>query len=673
MLFGGKGGVGKTTTACASAIAFAESGLKTLLITTDPAGSIGDAMEIDGEDVGWVRDGFVGVMKVEGVDGGDGGGLWVAEMDIGEVVEELREVLKGVGGGGGGGIGGGVLSGWSEVFKEVPPGFDEVLGLSMMVEMVEGGGVGGLKGFDRVVVDTAPTGHTVRLLTLPDFISGMLDTAVRFKREIGTVASMMNMGKVVGEAEVKIEKWKERIERVGDMLNDPVRTEFVLVCVPTKLAIAETRRLRRELADTGVYARFVVANRMLEIDAEKDGRHKVLDRVAKRHKKIIEIVKLKYKNLNVQTVPLWDSEIKGIYALIAFAPIVFPTPQPDKDDQIVSMEDDARFDGLFDKNGSTGKSKIVFVGGKGGVGKTTTAATLGAKLALNGFKTLVMSTDPAHSLGDCLDMELEPGRQVEIPLRIAGEMSGSLSALEVDARGEVDRLLRKRVEGVPGLEGVLDTLPPGVDEVVALGKVVQAMSESGSFDRVVVDTAPTGHTLRLLSLPVFLDGLLGKLARLVARGTVGGVVDTVRTAIGKKGGSSNGKTTERWGEELERVRKNIQEVKKVIEDKKRSQFIVVTIPTEVAMAETERLIETLSDGRIEVRNLIVNQVIEDNNEGLRYARRLWKAQQKCVEELRAFDDVDVVEVPWMDEEVKGVHGLRAIAKVLLPEESERSN
>ena len=676
--------MGKSTTSCASAIAFAEhANQKTLLITTDPASSLGDVLGLsydEGDREGGVveRGKYRTVRKVEGV---GGGGLWVAEIDVKGVTEELRRVLKGSTSGsesGGGGVGG-MLEGWADVLKEVPPGFDEVLALSQLVEMVEqedgvsqgeengGGGGSGSGGFDKVVIDTAPTGHTVRLLTLPDFIDNMLETALRFRREIGAVTSLLQMRTSMKDAEEKIQGWKERVARVGDMLNDPTSTEFVLVSVATKLAVAETKRLRNELAETGVYARYVVANRILSEDV-KDGRHPVLDEVAKRHRNMISSIDEKFPKLRVTRVPLWDSEIKGKYGLLAFAPIVFKRPENETSSQEHQDTGKQFFEGVFDHK-SSGKSKIVFVGGKGGVGKTTTAAAMGAELAVSGFKTLVLSTDPAHSLGDCVDMELEPGKVEEISLGMPDGASGSLSVLEVDARGEVDRVLRKRVEGVPGLEGVLDTLPPGVDEVVALGKVVEAMGETGGYDRVVVDTAPTGHTLRLLSLPVFLDGLLGKLARMVARGALGGVFDTVRTVMGKGFQDKKESSTEKWQDQLERVRKRIQEVKKIVEDKERSQFVVVTIPTEVAMAETERLIETLKDGKIQVGNLIVNQVINESYEGAAYARRIRTAQLKCVESLRQLDDVTVVEIPWFDKEVRGVHGLRVVSNMLIPTEA----
>ena len=178
----------------------------------------------------------------------------------------------------------------------------------------------------------------------------------------------------------------------------------------------------------------------------------------------------------------------------------------------------------------------VFVGGKGGVGKTTTSAALAVKLASsyeNELKVLVVSTDPAHSLGDALDEDLRKGRGK--PVMMTDPItSGRLYACEVDAGAALENF-REQLEafdisrladalgvspemlegfGLSEFSGLLNNPPPGLDELVALSNVLDTDSVAGDFDVVVVDTAPTGHTLRLLALPQFLDGLLGKLIKL---------------------------------------------------------------------------------------------------------------------------------------------------------------
>jgi arsenite-transporting ATPase len=182
------------------------------------------------------------------------------------------------------------------------------------------------------------------------------------------------------------------------------------------------------------------------------------------------------------------------------------------------------------------------LGGKGGVGKTSCSAALALRFAGQGHKTLIVSTDPAHSLSDSFDHDLSGGAPVRVASPVAGPDDGPpLWGMQIDLE-QSRQELRAAVDagGGQGLNDFLDNLglgmianqlkdlslgdllntpPPGVDEAIAIAKVVQLLQspEYAQFDRVVFDTAPTGHTLRLLTLPDFLDKGLGKLVRLRAK------------------------------------------------------------------------------------------------------------------------------------------------------------
>jgi anion-transporting ArsA/GET3 family ATPase len=183
------------------------------------------------------------------------------------------------------------------------------------------------------------------------------------------------------------------------------------------------------------------------------------------------------------------------------------------------------------------KKKTILVGGKGGVGKTTVSSALAVHLAseYSDLNILVVSTDPAHSLGDALDEEL---RSTHGHARVLTDpvTAGRLSAMEVDASAALEEF-RNNLEafdiqrladalgvstdmlesfGLQEFSGLLNNPPPGLDELVALSNVLADDDGDASikYDVVIVDTAPTGHTLRLLALPQFLDGLLGKLIKL---------------------------------------------------------------------------------------------------------------------------------------------------------------
>ena len=167
------------------------------------------------------------------------------------------------------------------------------------------------------------------------------------------------------------------------------------------------------------------------------------------------------------------------------------------------------------------------------MGKTTTSSTLAvSSMAAAGRNVALVSTDPAHSLGDALDMKIGGGTLVEVPLIGVPSTDGTLSVLEVDPaqalgefKGLVDQLLGRDStensgQNISGQESeigntlrdlgsIFDTLPAGTDEVVALAKVI-GLIQKGNFDRVVLDTAPTGHTLRMLGTPGFISELIEK-------------------------------------------------------------------------------------------------------------------------------------------------------------------
>lgn len=185
------------------------------------------------------------------------------------------------------------------------------------------------------------------------------------------------------------------------------------------------------------------------------------------------------------------------------------------------------------RNYSGKDQRTIFVGGKGGVGKTTVSSALAVSLASSiedDLRVLIVSTDPAHSLGDALDQDLRSSKGK--PLVMTDPVTGGrLHACEVDTAAAIDEF-RENLEafdverlanslgvssqlleglGLGEFSGLLNNPPPGLDELVALSNVLDPNSMAADYDVVIVDTAPTGHTLRLLALPKFLDGFLGKI------------------------------------------------------------------------------------------------------------------------------------------------------------------
>ena len=248
-------------------------------------------------------------------------------------------------------------------------------------------------------------------------------------------------------------------------------------------------------------------------------------------------------------------------------------------------------------------TKITFVGGKGGVGKTSISSALAFLLQKNDIKTLICSTDPAHSLFDALAI---PTNDIGVVNEVndyglLGDISSPLSAVQLSPDSAIakfklaletfDPSQLSKTLGVPqslvdslGLSefsSILKDVPPGLDEVLALGEIF-AFAEKGDFSHVVVDTAPTGHTLRLLSLPTFLGGLLTKVVKL--RGKLDVVM---RMMPGGNGGATNS-ALDSGIEALTDFQARMERLRAVLEDPVLTQFIVVTIPTKLSYLESSR-------------------------------------------------------------------------------------
>ena len=170
--------------------------------------------------------------------------------------------------------------------------------------------------------------------------------------------------------------------------------------------------------------------------------------------------------------------------------------------------------------------RFLLVGGKGGVGKSSISASIATTFANNKQMTLIISTDPAHSLSDSFKQDLTGGEPVPIvglPNLFAMEIDPKQSSddfkslANINKQEDADNLMSQLSQfGLDDLDGIFDTMPPGIDEALALAKVIQFIKSDkySHFKRIIFDTAPTGHTLRMLSLPDFLDSFMGKIIKL---------------------------------------------------------------------------------------------------------------------------------------------------------------
>ncbi len=289
--------------------------------------------------------------------------------------------------------------------------------------------------------------------------------------------------------------------------------------------------------------------------------------------------------------------------------------------------------------------KYYMVGGKGGVGKTSLSSSLAVKFATAGHHTLLVSTDPAHSLSDSLAQDVTGG----LPVAVEGT-DGMMYAMEVDpdqAKAEFTAFAKqadvsagaKDFMSSVGLGGLadqlgdlklgelLDTPPPGLDEGIAIAKVVQFIKDEkyAKFTRIVFDTAPTGHTLRLLSLPDFLDASIGKIVRLRQKLTSAG--DAVKSLFGVADEAQDEAVAK-----LERLKAQLQEVKDLFRDEDTTEFVIVTIPTVLGISESGRLLAELRKERVPARRLVVNQIINVTGEGFKERKETLAVKEAALRE-----------------------------------------
>jgi arsenite-transporting ATPase len=318
---------------------------------------------------------------------------------------------------------------------------------------------------------------------------------------------------------------------------------------------------------------------------------------------------------------------------------------------------------------------MIMFGGKGGVGKTTCAASSAIWAAEHGRKTLIISTDPAHSLGDSLGMDLPPGESIKV------KGIENLTALEINPQvkmaefkhlteinpirdmGMMGDMMQGMLEGMAGdNEEGLALNPPGIDETLAFGKVLEFIETEHDFDLIIFDTAPTGHTLRLLGLPETLSSWIGKILKL--RLKLGRIFGKFKKLFG--GGDEQQDDSL---EVLERMNDAIVNAREDLTNPDVNTFVVVMIAEEMAIAETGRLLNQLIKYSIPNTTIVINQLYQDPLELCEFCKSRRRMQQK---NLKKIEDVfqqklnkNIIKVPLFKDEIREYKMLKEIGKYLI--------
>ena len=507
------------------------------------------------------------------------------------------------------------------------PGVDELIGL------LELGRLARERPYDEVVVDTAPTGHTLRLLEMPDTLRRIAAVLDDMQAKHRFLAASLGGGHRADTADRLVDEIDTDGKALTEMLRDPARCRFAWVLLPERLALEEARDGVGRLDEAGITVGEIVVNRVTAHAACS-----VCHARAETERRVIDEIVAAFPGRTLRFLSAENAEPRGIPALRrlgrrltgrATRPAVLRARRPARPaDTHATAGRPPDWLELIAPRGV----RLCLVGGKGGVGKTTCAVALGLALARRDHdrRVLLLSTDPAHSLGDALETRLGDD---EAPVPGA---PANLRARELDAdrafrarreryRESVDRaftsVLRRGGIDVTFdrvvVRELLDLAPPGLDELFGMLAVIDALfRRDPPWDAVVVDTAPTGHTLRLLRMPATaLEWVRALLAIALKYRAVIGLGD--------------------FAAELVEVSRDLRRLDEVLRDAALTRFVPVTRPAELPRRETTRLLKALGPLGIAAPALVVNAVTPDARGGRTCAdcARVARAERKEIAAL----------------------------------------
>ena len=591
-LVGGKGGVGKTTCAAALALRAAALDPPALVLSTDPAGALGDVLGV--------------ALGSEPREVPGAPGLHAAQLDAAAArrafLDRSREMLITI-------VDRGTYLDREDIAGLVDaalPGADEAMAMLTLAD------IGRRSEWRRVFIDTAPTGHTLRLLSLPDTFRALVELLDRMQGKHRFMVSALTHRYRADAVDAFLEELRGQVATVRSLLTDASRTGVVLVTRPEPLVAAETARYASALADLGLAVRALVSNAMPVRHGEEGAAAlSLLEHVA-RGLQNYHVPVLHEPPTGLAGVARWgDAVVAGAGATAASSVTSSGGGAPGSRDP-AGRASGRRTGGKLKHGvgtsldtlpaagpGAIPLRSVTVVGGKGGVGKTSVSCALALESAASGKRTLLVSTDPAPSIGDALALEIGdaergvPDAHGLVARQIDATAAFARWRAEYQARvDEVFASLRGgAIDAAHDREIARDLLalaPPGIDELYALIWLGDTVDES-RFDHVVIDPAPTGHLLRLLEMPALALDWSHRLLRLMLK---------YRELAG--GGETSA--------ELLAFARRTRAVGELLHDPARSGVIVVALAEPLVRAETERLIARVRSLRIDVPAVIWNRV-----------------------------------------------------------------
>jgi len=570
LFFGGKGGVGKTTLASATALERSRTE-RIRLLSTDPAHSVSDSLA--GSDA----------------DRDPGRSLIVEELDADAELAAFRsahrETLHEI-------IDRGTLfesSSIQQLLDLALPGMDAVMAFLRLADLATPQEEPDRPG-DLLVVDTAPTGHTLRLL----------DTPAQFERWVGFLDVLLEKHRTMRNVfagatgpdalDTFVTSMREKTKRVRTLLQDPERCRFVVVTQAEPIVWTETDRLLNQLQDRSIPVSEVVINRWRGGSPTAAAVHPDISGTLER------------LDASGWVLPEQDRELRGPDALGRVWTHVYPLSRSRASHAAPNRPSPEERDGPGVRISLPEPcEEFLLVAGKGGVGKTTMASALAlarAETASGDHPVLLASTDPAHSLSAALGTELTDAPRPVAP---------GLEAVEIDAPGRFEQLretyaseVRQFFDETGGptvdpthdrrvTEALMDLAPPGIDEVMGWTAVMEFLRDN-RYDTCVLDTAPTGHFLQLLAMPAIFQGWIRTFFRILRNHRhVVRLPDLV--------------------DRLVRLSKQVKTVRSMLRDGS-AGILGVTIPTRMALAELNDLDRSAGKQETRIGAVVLNRLAD---------------------------------------------------------------
>ncbi|MBP2627595.1 MAG: arsenite-activated ATPase ArsA [Firmicutes bacterium] len=560
LFFTGKGGVGKTSTACATAIILADQGEKVLLVSTDPASNLQDVFGVE--------------LTSKGTPINEVPNLVVANLNPEEAAREYRESII------------------APYIGKLPPSvlknMEEQLSGSCTVEIAAFNEFSNFitdenmqQEYDHILFDTAPTGHTLRMLQLPSAWSNFISENTHGASCLGQLSGL--------------ESKKEVYKNAVITLADGQMTTLVLISRPEYSPLQEAERASKELRELGVNNQLLVINGILELDIEND---EIADKLYAKQQGALQNIPESLRDTQTYKIPLRSYNVTGIKNIRMLLKEDYLEAQDYKLTTAELPKVKALIEDLY-----SSKKRVIFTMGKGGVGKTTLAAAIAIGLAARDVKVHLTTTDPA----DHLKFVVEAGHGIRLSkIDEKEELRKYTEAVLAKARETM------KEEDIAYVEE--DLRSPCTQEIAVFRAFAEIVDEADD-EIVVIDTAPTGHTLLLLD------------------------------------------ATQSYHKEIQKSQGDIPEsVKNLLprlRDATETEVVIVTLPEATPVYEAMRLQADLKRAGINNKWWVINSSLLMTNT----QSPLLKA--KAVSEIPWINKVDEISqgnfamVPWKGEEIKG--------------------